>query len=95
MPRMLEDQTSSGNSSTFNWPGGIGTFAVWGTFDSATVKLQVLGPNNDDSTWIDVGSDVELTADGVGNFQLATGCQIRANVSGGGGSQSVNAEFWQ
>jgi hypothetical protein len=44
------------------------------------VKLQFLGP--DGVTWIDVGTDTTLTAQGGAGFVLAP-CPIRAAVSGG------------
>ena len=69
------------DATAVDWPGGAGTFCVYGTWAGSTAKLQFspdLGTN-----WIDVGSDVTFTADNVGNFQLPQ-CKIRLNVSGGG-----------
>ncbi len=75
--QLLENESAT---STFTgWPGGRGQFAVEGTFGGATVSLQVEGPNG---TGISLGTDVELTAAGVANFEAPQG-RIRANVAGG------------
>lgn len=82
--------TASGNASTtaVNWGGGVGQFIATGTFDTCTVKMQ-MSPD-DGTTWIDVGSDTTLTAEGIANFELGP-CDIRANLSSVGGSTSVSA----
>lgn len=63
-----------------SWKGGVGVFAVVGTFTGATVTLQFLGP--DSATWVTAGSATTLTAVGAGVFYLPA-CQIRALISGG------------
>lgn len=88
--------SANGNYPSANgtdWPGGTGTFAVWGTFDGATVKLQCLPPGG--ATWIDVGADVSIdTAAAVGAFQLGP-CKVRANIaSGSQSSQSLSAQVF-
>jgi hypothetical protein len=75
---LLDNESATG--SAVIWPGGEGTFHVVGTFGGATVSLQRLGP--DDSTWTDVGADVILTAEGMGNFNVGAG-KIRAEIVGG------------
>lgn len=75
---LLTNASATGNAVI--WPGGRGTFLATGTFSGATVKLQVLGPDN--TTWIDAGTYTTLTAAGAGNFDLPQG-QIRAAVTGG------------
>lgn len=75
---LLANATATGNAVT--WPGGRGTFIAAGTFNGATVKLQLLGP--DSSTWIDAGTYTTLTAAGAGVFDLPQG-QVRAAVTGG------------
>ena len=45
---------------------------------------------DDGTTWIDVGTDTTLTAEGIANFELGP-CDIRANLSSVGGSTSVSA----
>jgi len=62
------------------WPGGIGSFICVGTFGGSTVTLQLLGPN--DTTYVNVGIDTTLTANGGGNFLLPPS-KIRALVAGG------------
>jgi hypothetical protein len=70
----------SATGSSVIWRGGKGTFIVTGTFGGATVTLQFLGI--DDTTWVDVGAEAALTADGIVGFELAAG-MIRAEVVGG------------
>lgn len=74
---LISNGTATGQGAY--WPGGDGTFTVAGTFNSATVKLQYLGP--DGATWLDAGVEATLTANGGCNFTLASG-QIRAQVTG-------------
>ncbi|MEL0160431.1 MAG: hypothetical protein VXA48_15925, partial [Deltaproteobacteria bacterium] len=45
-----------------------------GTFDGATVKLQ----HQIGSTWVDLGSDTTLTADGGGQFITPQSSQLAA-----------------
>lgn len=71
---------ASASSAQANWPGGIGVFAVVGTFGGATVKLQFVGP--DGTTLIDAGSATTFTAAAGGVFYLPP-CQIQATVVGG------------
>ena len=79
MTQLFTGQSANGNSSNLTWSGGFGTFVVEGTWGSATAKLQ-MSPDNG-TTWIDVGSDATLTADGMVNFQIAP-CLLRVNLSG-------------
>lgn len=78
---LLSNGSATGSGQ--RWDGGRGSFLVNGTFDGETVTLQVLGP--DGTTYVDVGTDAALTANGVANFDLPQG-MIRAAVSTGGGS---------
>lgn len=64
------------------------TLFVWGTFDSATVKLQV---SPDDSTWFDVPGADSITAQSVLNVEFRAP-YIRCSVSGGT-SPSINAKY--
>ena len=75
---MIENGAASSNE--FIWPGGIGSFMVVGTWGGATISLQYKAP--DGSTFVDVGTDTTLTANGGGNFELPS-CVIKATVSGG------------
>lgn len=76
--KLLTNASATGAAQ--DWPGGRGTLSVAGTFNGATVKLQVLGP--DSTTWIDAGTYTTFTAAGLGNFDLPL-CKIRAAVTGG------------
>jgi len=78
MPQLLSNASATGSAA--QWGGGAGVFSACGTFSGATVTLQFLGP--DGSTWVAVGSDTTLTANGGGGFVLPPG-QIRAAISGG------------
>lgn len=61
---------------------------AFGTFDSATAKLQ-WSPDAG-TTWIDI-EDASFTANGVVRLLLANG-SVRGVVSGGGGSVSVSMQ---
>lgn len=88
-------RTTDGNSSAVAWAGGRGVFAVVGTFNGATVKLQ-WSPDADTGaavpTWLDVDASGDTfttkTAAGAGGFELPA-CQIRAVQSASGGSTSL------
>ena len=57
----------SGVSTSVDWNGSTGMFAVQGTFSGATIKLQhKLG-----GVWQDVGDDATLTASGATLFTTA------------------------
>lgn len=71
---------ASATGAVCRWPGGRGTFIVDGSFDGATVTLSVLSP--DGSSYVSVGTDAALSAEGVVNFDLPP-CWIKAVVSGG------------
>lgn len=75
---LLINASSSG--APVYWPGGVGVFAVVGTFGGATVTLEFLGP--DGATYIAAGSNTTLTAAGAGVFYLPQ-TMIEAIVSGG------------
>ena len=88
--KVFAAQTANGQSTTYDWPGGIGQFIVEGTWNGATVKLHV-SPDGG-TTWLDVGSDVTLTDDGIGNFELggSSNFKIRADLASAGGSTSLD-----
>lgn len=74
---LLNNATATGNPIT--WPGGDGTFdVVCSTFNGATVALQMLGA--DGTTWLDVGVETTLTANGGAGFRLSPGIQLKATV---------------
>jgi hypothetical protein len=59
-------------------PGSY-SFAVDGTFNAGTVKLQIRSP--DGSNWIDIGGDATLSAEGVCLVELPAG-EVRAAITG-------------
>ena len=74
---LLSNASATGSAAT--WPGGAGFFQAEGTFDGASVDLQIQTPNG---TWVDVGGETRITANGMGFFYAPAG-QVRAAVSGG------------
>lgn len=64
----------------YDCPGGICVFAAAGTFNGATVNLQLLGP--DGVTLLTAGTATTLTASGMGVAYLPP-CQLQATVTGG------------
>ncbi len=60
-----------------HWPGGRGTFAAAGAFNSATLTLRWRLPGG--VAWTDL---VSLTAEGAQNFEIARG-EIDLDVTGG------------
>ena len=85
MAALLENVSANGSGTATVWPGGKGTFFGHATaFDSATITFEARSPA-DSAVWIAVSSITTLTANGLGFFELPAG-EIRATVSGGGGS---------
>ena len=81
---LFENQTSDDVSARVTWQGGgVGTVIVYGTWGGGTVTIQA---SADLTTWVDLGSDLTFTADGIGNFDLAPGVTIRAELSGSTGA---------
>jgi hypothetical protein len=85
--------TSNTNSSALAVRNHVGpttkfefTVFYYGTFDSGTIKLQA-SPDNG-TTWIDIPNSSSTTATCMNMEIRAT--QIRANLSGAGGSASVS-----
>ena len=74
---LLKNVTATGSAVT--WPGGTGHFsAVCAGWNGATATLQFLGP--DGTTWIPLGADTTLSANGSALFQCQPG-QIRVAIS--------------
>ena len=86
--KVLNAVSANSNSSTYNFNKGEGQIVVAGTWDTATVKLQ-MSPDGG-TTWVDVGSASTYTADGISSFALNS-CKVRVNVSSVGSSTSVSA----
>lgn len=78
MPKLIDDAAATGDPVAVA-PGRY-CYAVDGTFSGATVTLKLLGP--DGSSYISVGSDAALTAEGAVLVDLPA-CTVRAEVSGG------------
>lgn len=65
------------------------TLFVWGTFDSANIALQI---SPDETNWFDVANADTITADTTLNVEFRAPF-VRCNVTGGGGSESINAKL--
>jgi hypothetical protein len=80
MQKIFDGQAADGSSTARNWHGGYGTVVVAGTFGGGTVTLNA-SPDGG-TTWVQVGYDARFTADGMANFQLPGGMQLRLTLSG-------------
>lgn len=60
--------------------GGLYSFNAVGTFGGATVKLQILGP--DDATYVDIPTASHTTPSVIGVY-LPAGGTVKAVVTGG------------
>jgi hypothetical protein len=69
-------------------PERFQTLYVYGTFDGATVSLEVRPKGV--ASWFDCG--IALTAKGAVNVEC-NAYYVRAVVAGGGGSESITAEL--
>ena len=78
MEKVFTTATATATSTVYNWPGGVGQFMADGTWDSATLNME-MSPD-EGTTWFEVGSDTNLTAKGLANFELGP-CDIRANLT--------------
>ena len=87
--RLQNDATANGSTDATTWPGGVGTFHSFGTHDGETNTLQVSLDGG--TTYIAVGTDTTLTADGIGTFELPKGAKIRATLSSAGASTSISS----
>lgn len=67
------------------------TLTVWGTFNSATVKLQMTPDNG--TTWVDV-KDASFLAPGTLVVRPA-GWSLRGSVAGGTAGVSINARMFR
>lgn len=86
--------TASANypsDSGYAWTGGAGYFVISGTYNGATIKLQIKYPNT--STWIDLPgiSFTALTGTPVIVDGIPDGVYIRMNIANVGGSTSLSA----
>ena len=84
---ILLDAAGAGNGPTINRPQSATpnaeqffTFFVWGTFNGATVKLEIAPVGGNDPPWFDSG--LEITAAGAVNVEFRAQ-KVRAVVVGG------------
>ncbi|SFH96573.1 hypothetical protein [Planctomicrobium piriforme] len=84
-------QTADGNSTAFDWPGGVGVMIANSTFGSGTVKLQMSpdDPTGTPTNWVDVTS-ISMTAAGTVRFELPP-CKVRCVLSG---STAASLNTW-
>ena len=69
---------ASATSNEFIWQGGPGAFTAEATFGGGTITLQYQTGNG---TWISVGPDTTLTANGGAGFILPLGTPIRVSIA--------------
>jgi hypothetical protein len=67
------------------------TLVAWGTWDGATVSLE-LSPDGG-TTWIAI-TGASFTDDGAANIDTQAGLTYRGAVSGAGASTSVTLKAW-
>jgi hypothetical protein len=80
LTKLQDAASATGNGVTFAWPGGTGEFAAVATvWNGASCTLSKLGP--DGATYIPLGADTTLAANGVAIFTCAAG-SLRAVISG-------------
>lgn len=89
MAVFFNGQTSNATSSVTQWTGGTGTFYAQGTFDGATVQVQVSFDNG--VTWLNI-SDASLTSAGAFNLEIGA-VLIRAVLTDAGGNTNITAGF--
>jgi len=86
--KVFTAQTANGSTSSLNWDGRTGQVIASGTWDSATLQLEV--SPDDGTTWISVGDEGKLSDSGAFNFDLNP-CNVRLTVASAGGSTNLNA----
>jgi regulation of enolase protein 1 (concanavalin A-like superfamily) len=82
---LFSARTTNGNSSAVAHPGGPALLVVRGTFDGATVKIQV---SDDGTNWVDL-QYAAFTAAIATLIDLPIGTLIRANVASAGAGTSI------
>jgi hypothetical protein len=71
--------TAAERTAVVDWSGGEGVYVAVGTFNGATITLQMRV--NTGGTWVSMGSSGALTADGVVAFVAPAGSQLSAVAS--------------
>ncbi len=82
---LTADGNGNGSAVDLSGPRKHFTLYIWGTFDDATVKLQV---TPDNTNWFDA-EDSSVTAARARNVEFSA-YSVRGVVSGGGGSVSIS-----
>lgn len=82
---LFSARTSNGNSSSVSHPGGPVLLIARGTFDGATVKIQV---SDDGTNWVDL-QYAAFTAAIATLMELPINTLIRANVASAGAGTSI------
>ena len=82
---LFSARTTNGNSSSVSHPGGPALLVVRGTFDGATVKIQV---SDDGTNWVDL-QYASFTAATAVIMDLPINTLIRANVASAGAGTSI------
>ena len=59
------------------WPGGPGTFSAEASWGGGSATLQTQTANG---TWVAVGPDTTLTANGIAGFILPKGAELRVLI---------------
>lgn len=93
---LFQNQTTDANSTSYPIPYGSNTAVIkaWGTFGSATVKLQTMAPQTSPAVWIDVpdfnGNTVAFTTNSQRTMQFIVQNElVRAVLSGSTGTTTV------
>ncbi len=83
---LLKNVTADGSSTPQQHLGGLISTYCWGTFNTATVKLQ---SSPDNVEWFDIPETTFTEKTQPINIEL-TPCWLRGNVSSAGGATDVN-----
>jgi hypothetical protein len=85
--QVFTSQTANGSTSSLNWDGGKGQVIASGTWDSATLQLE-MSPDSG-TTWVSAGDECKLSDSGGFNFDLNP-MNVRLTVASAGASTSLN-----
>lgn len=73
----LASNAGTGAGTPVAWPGGYLQCTFEGTTPAGALQMQT-----DNGTWLNVGTSVTFTANGLGGAFLAP-CNVRINITGG------------
>lgn len=80
----IDTTMTSNDSTTCLWTGGDGVLYVSGTFGSGTVTLSA-SPSTGlalHNSFIALGANTTLTANGIAGFTMSTGMTLKVTLSG-------------